>query len=257
MNSRADKIGNRIQPQTPGQRFGGPESDFLSTVQTCSSPSAMTTSAERLSPTRAQIALTPTEAQRCEYRQRPDSPVVVRQRWKKLLFPHWKIDPTGVQATLPRGLYVDTFVGMAYLGIVPFAMERVRPRGFLPSRGCRGFSNSKFALTSTMRGDGSGSGSTRSTAVGLSRSLSRVAFSICPTSALAWSPPFAKGKSTPNVSATTKTPWSVVTFGSLGKSPRLSLRAHSISSSLSGICFLQLTRRPNFIPDACTIHRIA
>jgi hypothetical protein len=92
----------------------------------------MTTSAEWLSPFRAQIALSPTGAQRCEYRQRPDSPVVGRQRWNQLLFAHWKIDPATVQATLPRGLHVDTFGGAAYLGIVPFAMERVRP-AWLPA----------------------------------------------------------------------------------------------------------------------------
>src|SRR5690606_19660805 len=44
-----------------------------------------------------------------------------------LLFAHWHVDPALVQATLPTGLYVDTYEGHAYLGIVPFAMERVRP----------------------------------------------------------------------------------------------------------------------------------
>ena len=83
-------------------------------------------------PSNSEIVLTPTEAQRAEQRVRPDGSFVGRQRWNQLLFAHWKIDPATVQATLPRGLYVDTFAGAAYLGIVPFAMERVRP-AWLPA----------------------------------------------------------------------------------------------------------------------------
>ncbi len=79
-----------------------------------------------------QNLVTPTELQRCNLRHRPAGPVVGRQRWNQLLFAHWKIDPASVQATLPRGLYVDTFGGASYLGIVPFAMERVRPAWFPP-----------------------------------------------------------------------------------------------------------------------------
>jgi uncharacterized protein YqjF (DUF2071 family) len=74
----------------------------------------------------------PTLAQRCDLRQRPTGRPVGRQRWNQLLFAHWTVDPDAVQATLPRGLYVDTFAGSAYLGIVPFAMERVRPAWLPP-----------------------------------------------------------------------------------------------------------------------------
>lgn len=58
--------------------------------------------------------------------------MVGRQRWSQLLFAHWRVDAEAVQATLPRGLHVDTFAGAAYLGIVPFAMERVRPAWLPP-----------------------------------------------------------------------------------------------------------------------------
>ena len=74
----------------------------------------------------------PTLAQRCDLRQHPAGRPVGRQRWNQLLFAHWEIDPGVVQATLPRGLYVDTFAGAAYVGIVPFAMERVRPAWLPP-----------------------------------------------------------------------------------------------------------------------------
>jgi len=83
-------------------------------------------------PLKSQIVLTPTEVQRTDFRARPDGPLVGRQRWNQLLFAHWKIEPATVQATLPRGLYVDTHGGAAYLGIVPFAMERVRPAWLPP-----------------------------------------------------------------------------------------------------------------------------
>lgn len=53
------------------------------------------------------------------------------QRWSDLLFAHWKVAPAQVQATLPSGLHCDTHEGCAYVGIVPFFMERIRP-AFLP-----------------------------------------------------------------------------------------------------------------------------
>ena len=73
----------------------------------------------------------PTNQQRLEAREKPDSPVVMRQDWNHLLFLHWEIDPQEIQASLPEGLFVDTFEGKAYLGLVPFFMEKVRP-SYLP-----------------------------------------------------------------------------------------------------------------------------
>ena len=54
------------------------------------------------------------------------------QQWRDLLFLHWEYSAAEIQATLPEGLFVDTFGGRAYLGIVPFFMRNVRPR-FLPA----------------------------------------------------------------------------------------------------------------------------
>jgi uncharacterized protein len=65
--------------------------------------------------------------QRLAARQRPPGPVVMRQRWNKLLFLHWPLHPALIQSRLPPGLHVDTFGGSAWLGVVPFFMERVRP----------------------------------------------------------------------------------------------------------------------------------
>ena len=78
-------------------------------------------------------------AQRLAMRQPPRSTAVGRQRWNHLLFAHWEIEPGAIQATLPRGLFVDTFQGSAYLGIVPFFMERVRPSWLPPVPGLSWF----------------------------------------------------------------------------------------------------------------------
>ena len=77
---------------------------------------------------------TPTMAQREAMRRRPKRGPVMYQRWYDLLFLHWAWDAAEIQATLPAGLTVDTFDGQAWLGVVPFAMSGVRPRG-LPAVG--------------------------------------------------------------------------------------------------------------------------
>ncbi|MCC5804978.1 MAG: DUF2071 domain-containing protein [Opitutales bacterium] len=58
-----------------------------------------------------------------------DEPAVMSQRWSELLFLHWAVAPEAVQPRLPPGLKVDTFDGRAWIGIVPFRMDRIRPFG--------------------------------------------------------------------------------------------------------------------------------
>ncbi len=70
-----------------------------------------------------------TMAQRLAERERPAGEPVMRQRWAHLLFLHWAWDPAAIQANLPPGLTVDLHEGRAWVGLVPFFMERVRPRG--------------------------------------------------------------------------------------------------------------------------------
>ena len=74
----------------------------------------------------------PELAQRLDARRRPTRGIVGTQRWNHLLFAHWAVSPAAIQATLPPGLFVDTYEGQAYLGVVPFFMERVRPKGLPP-----------------------------------------------------------------------------------------------------------------------------
>lgn len=58
----------------------------------------------------------------------PTVPWRLRQCWSRLLFAHWPLPAAEVQSGLPADLRVDTFDGWAWLGVVPFAMERVRFR---------------------------------------------------------------------------------------------------------------------------------
>jgi uncharacterized protein len=50
-------------------------------------------------------------------------------RWLELCFMHWEVAPQALAALLPAGIEIDTFGGRAYLGVVPFRMEGIRPRG--------------------------------------------------------------------------------------------------------------------------------
>jgi uncharacterized protein YqjF (DUF2071 family) len=49
--------------------------------------------------------------------------------WRQLSFLHWPYPPAVVQALLPAPLEVDTFDGAAWVGLVPFLMDRVRAAG--------------------------------------------------------------------------------------------------------------------------------
>jgi len=51
------------------------------------------------------------------------------QRWNDLLFAHWPVPAAQITALLPHGLAVDTFDGSAWVGVVPFWMDRIRFRG--------------------------------------------------------------------------------------------------------------------------------
>jgi uncharacterized protein len=63
---------------------------------------------------------------------RPAGRVVMWQRWADLLFLHWNRHPDLVQRTLPPGLTVDTFQDQAWICVVPFFMQAIRPAGLFP-----------------------------------------------------------------------------------------------------------------------------
>jgi uncharacterized protein YqjF (DUF2071 family) len=65
--------------------------------------------------------------------QRPQGSNAGTQRWRDLLFLHWEVAPASLHALLPAELELDLFEGKAYVGLVPFAMQAVRP-SWLPAR---------------------------------------------------------------------------------------------------------------------------
>lgn len=51
------------------------------------------------------------------------------QRWRDLLFAHWPIHQAEVADLIPPGLEIDTFDQTAWVGIVPFWMDRLELQG--------------------------------------------------------------------------------------------------------------------------------
>ena len=54
---------------------------------------------------------------------------VMTQTWTDLLFAHWPIPPEQLAPHIPEGLELDLFAGTAWVGVVPFRMWNVAPRG--------------------------------------------------------------------------------------------------------------------------------
>ena len=64
--------------------------------------------------------------------RRPKGPVAGYQRWSDLVFLHWPVPLEALRPLVPESLSIDTYDGVAWVGIVPFAMRDVRPSRFWP-----------------------------------------------------------------------------------------------------------------------------
>jgi len=60
----------------------------------------------------------------------PRRPWVGRQSWHDLLFAHWPVPAAAVRPLVPAGLNIDEHGGTSWVGVVPFRMTGVAPRGF-------------------------------------------------------------------------------------------------------------------------------
>lgn len=54
------------------------------------------------------------------------------QEWNHVLFFHWAVSPDIVKNLIPKGVDLDLFEGKAYISLVPFTMQEIRP-WFLPA----------------------------------------------------------------------------------------------------------------------------
>lgn len=60
--------------------------------------------------------------------RRPSGGARGYQRWRDLLFLHWPVPVDALRGVVPAALDLDLWDGVAYVGVVPFAMYGVRPR---------------------------------------------------------------------------------------------------------------------------------
>jgi uncharacterized protein YqjF (DUF2071 family) len=56
----------------------------------------------------------------------------MKQIWHDLLFAHWPVPAESLRPLVPKQLTLDVFKGQCWVGVVPFWMSGVRPRGFPP-----------------------------------------------------------------------------------------------------------------------------
>jgi uncharacterized protein len=59
----------------------------------------------------------------------PRAPWMMTQTWHDLLFAHWPVDAEALRRRVPRALPLDLYDGTAWIGLIPFHMTNVRPRG--------------------------------------------------------------------------------------------------------------------------------
>jgi uncharacterized protein YqjF (DUF2071 family) len=53
----------------------------------------------------------------------------MRQSWHDLLFAHWPVPAATLRGLVPSQLVLDTYDGTGWVGVVPFRMRQVHPRG--------------------------------------------------------------------------------------------------------------------------------
>jgi uncharacterized protein YqjF (DUF2071 family) len=59
----------------------------------------------------------------------PASSWILTQSWHDVLFAHWPVDTKDLRARVPAAFELDLFDTQAWLGILPFDMTNVAPRG--------------------------------------------------------------------------------------------------------------------------------
>jgi uncharacterized protein YqjF (DUF2071 family) len=59
----------------------------------------------------------------------PRRPWFMTQSWHDLLFAHWAVERAALHERIPRPLELDEFDGRPWIGVVPFFMTNVGPRG--------------------------------------------------------------------------------------------------------------------------------
>lgn len=71
--------------------------------------------------------------------QRPAGRSTGSQRWLELAFLHWRIPAAELRSLVPEELTIDEYDGEAWVAVVPFRMEGVRPWWAFPVPGLSAF----------------------------------------------------------------------------------------------------------------------
>ena len=69
----------------------------------------------------------------------PTRPYALSQEWRNLTFIHWKVDEELLRKHIPKELEIDKYNGGCYVGLVPFVMKNVRPKGLFSVPGISTF----------------------------------------------------------------------------------------------------------------------
>jgi uncharacterized protein YqjF (DUF2071 family) len=67
------------------------------------------------------------ELDRISPTRRPEGANSGTQNWRELLFLHWTLPPEALRKLIPAQVELDLWDGQAYVGMVPFRMEKIRP----------------------------------------------------------------------------------------------------------------------------------
>jgi uncharacterized protein YqjF (DUF2071 family) len=82
----------------------------------------------------------------------PEGPWLQGQTWRDLLFAHWRVPHEALRAVVPPEIPIDTFDGACWLGITPFEITGLRPRGGLPPPGLSRFPEVNVRTYATIGG---------------------------------------------------------------------------------------------------------
>jgi len=62
----------------------------------------------------------------------PERSWIMAQTWRDLLFAHWPVPAAELARAVPPQLELDLWNGQAFIGVIPFRMDRIHPRGMFP-----------------------------------------------------------------------------------------------------------------------------
>jgi uncharacterized protein len=82
----------------------------------------------------------------------PDRPWLMAQTWENLLFAHWPVPPEALRRVIPAAIPLDVWAGSAWVGVTPFRVRAIRPRGVPHTPGVTSFPELNLRTYATIDG---------------------------------------------------------------------------------------------------------